>query len=139
MAIQSTVCASYKQEIFSGIHDAADRYRIALYNADANLGPDTKVYTPINEVRGPGYEPGGQTLTGFRSGIDNRVAWLDWKNGPSWYNATIVARAAMIYNYSKGNRSVAVLDFGSNKTSTNGTFEIVFPKPTANEALIRID
>ena len=137
MAITSSVCDSYTQEVLSGTHSSADTYKIALYTSAATLGASTTVYSATNEVSGTGYTAGGATLTGFTTSLDTGVTILDFAD-PSWTSATITARGALIYNSSKTNKAVAVFDFGSDITSTNGTFSVTFPAPTAATGLIRI-
>ena len=137
MAITTGVCDSYTQEVLSGTHTNADTYKIALYTSAATLSSATTVYSTTNEVSGTGYTAGGATLTGFATSIDTGVAILDFAD-PSWASATITARGALIYNSSKTNKAVAVFDFGSDITSTNGTFTITFPAPAAATGLIRI-
>jgi len=137
MAITSAVCDSYTQELFSGTHTNLDTYKIALYTSAATLSAATTAYAVTNEVSGIGYTAGGATLTGFATSIDTGVAILDFADA-SWTTATITARGALIYNSSKMNKAVAVLDFGSDITSTAGTFLVSFPDPTATLGLIRI-
>lgn len=79
----------------------------------------------------------GATLSGFVTGSSGTTAWIDFTTDPSWANSTITARGALIYNSTKSNKAVAVLDFGSDITSTNGTFLVTFPTADASNALIR--
>lgn len=137
MAITAGICDSYTQEVLSGTHTNTDTYKVALYTSAATLSSATTVYAATNEVAGTGYTAGGATLTGFATSIDTGVAILDFAD-PSWASATITARGALIYNSSKTNKAVAVLDFGSDITSTNGTFTVTFPAATAAAGLIRI-
>jgi hypothetical protein len=95
------------------------------------------VYTTSNEVTGTGYTAGGNTLTGATVTLTGTTAFVDFSD-TSWSTATITARGALIYNSSKSNKAVAVLDFGSDKTSTGGTFTIQFPVNDATNAIIRI-
>jgi hypothetical protein len=139
MAISAAICNSYKVEIFQGIHLAADTYMIALFTSAATLGKSTTVYSSTNEVaNGGGYATGGIALVGFTAALDTDTAYVDFSTDPSWANATITARGALIYNASRSNKAVAVLDFGADKTSTNGTFLVTLPAPAAATALIRI-
>jgi hypothetical protein len=139
MAITAGICNSYKQELLSGIHLAAHTYKIALFASAATLGPTTTAYAATNEVSGAGYTAGGATLAGFTPGANGATVWLDWTTDPSWPAATITARGALIYNDTlAGKNAVAVLDFSTDKVSTNGTFTIQFPTPDAANALIRI-
>ena len=138
MAITAAVCDSFTQELFAGTHVAADVYKIALYTSAATLSAATTAYSATNEVVGTGYTAAGQTLVGYQTVLDTGVALLDWTTDPSWASATITARGALIYNSSKSNKAVAVLDFTSDITSTNGTFSVTLPAPVAATGLIRI-
>ena len=138
MAITTAVCNSYKQEIMQGIHASADTYKIALYTNVATLGKTTTVYSTTNEVAGTGYTAGGATLAGLNITLSGDTAVLDFTTDPSWPTASITARGALIYNSSKGNKAVAAFDFGSDITSTNGTFTAQLPAPDAANGLVRI-
>ena len=137
MAITQAITTSYKAEVLQGIHDAADTYKMALYT-NATLGASTTAYTTTNEVVGIGYTAGGVTLSGFNVTTSGTTAILDFTTDPFWENATITARGALIYNSSKSNKAVYVLDFGSDITSTNGTFAITLPTPDVANGLIRL-
>ena len=128
---------SFKAEILQGIHDSADTYKIALYTSASTLGAPTTAYTTTNEVSGVGYTSGGQVLSGFSVTTSGTTAILDFTTDPSWENATITARGALIYNASKANKAVMVLDFGSDKSNSEGTFTIRLPLPDATNGLIR--
>ena len=138
MAILQAIATSFKAEILQGIHDSADTYKIALYTSAATLGATTTAYSATNEVSGTGYTAGGQVLSGFNVTTSGITAILDFTTDPSWANATITARGALIYNSSKSNKAVYVLDFGSDITSTNGTFAVALPTPDATNGLIRL-
>ena len=138
MAITQALCTSYKKELLDGVHEAADVYKIALYTSAATLDAGTTAYSATNEVVGTGYTAGGVTLAGFVTAQSGTTAWVDWTTDPQWTAATITARGALIYNSSQSNKAVAVLDFGSDKTSTNGTFTVVLPVADASNALIRL-
>lgn len=139
MAITAALCNSYKQEILQGIHLAADTYKIALYTSSASLDATTTTYSGTNEVaNGNGYATGGATLSGFTVSGSGSTAWLDFTTDPEWATSTITARGALIYNSSRSNKAVAVLDFAADKTSTNGTFKVQFPTADASTGLIRI-
>ena len=136
MAIQQGQTTSFKQQILLGQHDlTTDVLKIALYNAPATLGPLTTVYTSSYEVVTSGYTAGGLVLVNVTVAASNGVAYVSFNN-PSC-NAAITARGALIYNSSKSNKSIAVLDFGSDKTSAN-TFTITLPANTYSSAVIRI-
>ena len=138
MAITQAIPTSFKAEILQGIHDSADTYKMALYTSVATLGASTTEYSAINEVVGTGYTAGGVTLSGFNVTTSGTTAILDFTTDPSWANASITARGALIYNSSKSNKAVYVLDFGSDITSTNGTFAVTLPEPDAINGLIRL-
>lgn len=127
---------SFKKELYLGIHDLdTDTIKIALYTANADLNQNTTVYTTTEEITGTGYTAGGETLTNAVVSADNNTAYVTFGNAV-WNPGVFTTRCALIYNASKGNRSIAVLDFGSNKTST-ATFTITFPADTSNAAIIR--
>lgn len=133
--IVQTQTTSFKAEVYQGIHDLlTDTIKIALYTANANLDADTTVYSTLNEVVASGYTAGGQVMTGVALNTSGYTVYVNWAN-VSW-TSSLTARCALIYNASKGNKSVAVLDFGSDKTSTS-TFTITMPANTPTSALIR--
>lgn len=133
------LCTSYKAEMFDGIHQAADVYNIALYTSAANIGVATTAYTATGEVAtGGGYTAGGIALAGRQIVTDGTTVIQDWTTDPVWAAATITARGAMIYNSTRANRAMIVLDFGSDVTSTNGNFTVTLPAPTAAAGLIRL-
>ena len=139
MAITAAICTSFKQEVLGGEHLAANTYKIALYTSAATLDATTTAYSATNEVaNGNGYTTGGATLSGFTRGNSGTTAWIDFTSDPAWTTSTITARGALIYNSSVSNKAVCVLDFGADKTSTNGTFTVVFPTADASNALIRL-
>lgn len=136
MPILQGMTSSFKQELPQGIHNLlTDTIKIALYTALADIGVSTTVYTTSNEVSGTGYSAGGATLTGAAITLSGTTACITFNN-PSWPGSGFTARGALIYNSSKANRSIAVLDFGSDKTSSN--FTITFPAATATSAVLRI-
>ena len=138
MAITQAMCSSFKQELLGGIHDLdTDTIKIALYTSAATLGASTTTYSTTNEVVGAGYTAGGNTLTGAAISLDGTTAIVDFGN-TTWAAATITARGALIYNSSKANRAIAVLDFGADKTSTAGDFTVTMPAAAAATAIIRI-
>jgi hypothetical protein len=147
MTIAQTATTSFKVELPQGIHNfgptSPDTFKIALYTAAANLGATTAVYTTAGEVVGAGYTAGGNTLTisvtptSGNNSSNVPTAFFSFSNS-NWTNATFTARGALIYNSTNGNKSVAVLDFGADKTVNNDTFQIIFPTPDANSAIVRI-
>ena len=136
MSIVQTQTTSFKAELYQGIHDlTTDVIKIALYTANANLNADTTVYSSTNEVAATGtYVAGGATMTGITASTSDYTAYVGFDN-VSW-TGVITARCALIYNSTQGNKSVAVLDFGADKTSTT-TFLITMPANTSTTALIR--
>lgn len=137
MAFDQTLTTSFKQEILLGVHDlATDTLQMALYEASANLGADTTVYTTSGETSGTGYTPRGNILTGVTVLISGTTAYVDFAD-TSWAPAGFTARGALIYNASKGDKAIAVLDFGSDKVATT-TFVVQMPANTADAAIIRI-
>jgi hypothetical protein len=134
MSIVQTQTTSFKKELYQGVHDlSTDTLKIALYTASADLNADTTVYTITGEVSATGYTAGGEVLTGVTIESSGSVAYVNFAN-VSWA-ATITARCALIYNASQSNKSIAVLDFGSDKTSS--AFTITMPSNTSTTALIR--
>lgn len=136
MSIVQTQTTSFKAELYQGIHDlTTDVIKIALYTANASLNADTTVYSSVNEVVATGtYVAGGATMTGITISTSGSTAYVGFAN-VSW-TAALTARCALIYNSTQGNKSVAVLDFGADKTSTT-TFLITMPANTSTSALIR--
>jgi hypothetical protein len=136
MSIIQTQTTSFKAQLYQGIHDlTTDVIKIALYTASADLNEDTTVYSSTNEVPNTGtYFAGGAQLTPITVSSSGYTAFVGFPN-ISWTGA-ITARCALIYNSTQGNKSIAVLDFGSDKTSV-GTFTITMPANTATAALIR--
>jgi hypothetical protein len=150
LSIGQTLTTSFKVQILDGIHNfgvgvirattAADTFKIALYSTLATLNSTTTVYTTQDEVTGTGYVAGGNTLVISQAPTSTdteTVAWLNFENS-SWTNATFSADGALIYNSTQGNKAVAVLNFGSTKTTTNQTFTVTFPASTSSAAIIRI-
>jgi hypothetical protein len=135
MSIVQTQCTSFKKELYQGIHDlSTDTIKMALYTANAALGADTTAYNATNEVVASGYTAGGNTLTGVAINSLDYTAYVNWAN-TSW-TAALTARCALVYNASKADRAIAVIDFGADKTSTT-TFLVTMPANTSTTALIR--
>ena len=139
MAIVQTMTTSFKAELFTGTHVfGTDTFKLALYTSSADLNAATTVYSTSSEVPASGsYAAGGGALSGAAVSSSGTTAWVTFSN-ISFSSATITARGALIYNASKGNKSVAVLDFGQDKTSSNNTFTVQFPVADATNAVIRI-
>jgi|TARA_R100000084_G_scaffold105210_1_gene62455 hypothetical protein len=141
MAITQAMCTSFKVELLKGVHDfsaASNVFKLALYTSSASLGAGTTAYTSSNEASGTGYSAKGSFLTSIDPSSSSTTALTDF-NDLTFSTATITARGALIYNEAAtGDPAVAVLDFGGDKTSTNGDFTIQFPTADASNAIIRI-
>lgn len=159
MAITQAMCSSFKAEILLGVHDfrpagdtGADTFKIALYTSTADLNANTTAYSATNEVSGTNYTAGGNSLTNLGVVTVNETAsdgtgYTDFSD-TTWANSTITARGALIYNNTPStnnnantsltNAAVAVLDFGSDQSSSDGDFTIVFPTAANTSAIIRI-
>ena len=133
-SILQTQTTSFKTELYTAVHNlSTDTLKIALYTAAADLNESTTVYSATNEVTGTGYVAGGVVLTGVTISSENYTAYVDFADVV--FGASVTARCALIYNVTQGNKSIAVLDFGADKTSTN--FTITMPANTSTAALIR--
>jgi hypothetical protein len=138
MAIVQSLCSSFKQQILLGEHDLdTDVIKIALYTSAATLSAATTAYSTSDEVVGVGYTAGGNTLAGATVSLTGTTAFVDFTD-TTWTTATITARGALIYNSSKSDKAIAVLDFGSDKTSTAGDFTVQFPANDSSSAIVRI-
>lgn len=136
MAIVQTLTTSFKKESWQAVHDlTVDTLKLALYTGSATLNADTTVYTVTNEVSGGGYSAGGVTLTGATISTDGTTVYVDF-NDAVWSPASFTARGALLYNFSKGNKSIAVLDFGADKTAVN-TFTVQMPVNSSSTAVLR--
>ena len=135
MSIVQTQTTSFKKELYEAVHNlSTNTLKIALYTGNASLNEDTTAYTTSNEVVASGYTAGGNTLTGVTISSADYTAYVNFAN-TSWTSA-LTARCALIYNVTQGNKSIAVIDFGADKTSTT-TFTITMPANTSTTALIR--
>jgi len=138
MAITQCVTTTFKQELFGGTHVfGTDTFRLALYQSSASLDASTTAYTATGEASGTNYTAGGANLTTIAATTSGTTAFVDF-NDLAFPNVSITARGAMIYNSSKANRSVVILDFGSDKSPAAQTLTVVFPSATAANAIIRI-
>jgi hypothetical protein len=136
MALVQTLCSSFKQESWLAIHDLdTDVLKMALYTSAASLGADTTVYTTTEEVVGTGYTAGGVVLTNVQVLLSGTTAYCTFDN-PAWPGSSFVTRGALIYNTSKADRAIAVLDFGSDKIA-GPNFTVQMPAATATTALLR--
>lgn len=142
MAISQAICTSFKVELLQGLHDfrvAGDSFKMSLYVAAATLGATTTAYTSSNEVAaGGGYTTTGNALTNIAPTSSGTTAFIDFDD-ESWAAATFTARGALIYNDTEaGDPACLVLDFGSDKTVSAGTFTVQFPTADASNAIFRI-
>ena len=156
MPITQAMCTSFKAELMLAVHDfrvtGGDTFKLALYTSSASIDANTTAYTASNEITGANYTAGGGTLTRLGVVTSNNTAstgtgFTDFSD-LTFANATITARGALIYNNTPSansnanttltNAAVCALDFGSDKTSTDGDFTIVFPTATNTTAIIRI-
>lgn len=137
------MCTSFKVELLKGVHDftngTGDTFKLALYDNSAAFNASTTAYTASNEVGASGtYSAGGGTLTNVTPTSSGTTAFTDFAD-ISFTSATITAYGALIYNDTEaGDPSVCVLDFSGAKTSTNGTFTVIFPTADSTSAIIRI-
>jgi hypothetical protein len=140
MSIVQGQTTTFKQNCLSGLENFAVgtpyTYKIALYNGNASIGTNTTAYTTTNEITGAGYTAGGKTLTVIppTADIASNTVYVSFAN-VTWSSASFTCRGALIYNSTTG-ASVCVLNFGSDKTTTN-TFVVTFPADTASDAIIR--
>lgn len=144
MAITTALCNTFKQELLGGIHDLdTDVIKLALIKATptGSYGAGTTNYTNVtansDEASGTGYTAGGQALDSATITLSGSTAFVDFADEVI-VTATVSADGCIIYNSSKANRAIAVIDFGGTKTSTNGDFTIQFPTADASNAIIRI-
>jgi hypothetical protein len=156
MAITQAMCTSFKAELMLGVHDfrdaSGDTFKIALYLSTADIDANTTAYTATNEASGTNYTAGGVDLTNTGVSATNINAntgtgFTDFSDAV-FTNVNVTARGALIYNSTPSangvantaltNAAVAVLDFGSDKTATDGDFTIIFPTNDASNAIIRI-
>jgi|SRR5215467_11866556 len=139
MIAGSKICTQFKRDLLSGRHAFdQDQFMLALYTSAATLDPDlTTNYNPGGEVAGPGYTAGGQLLVNPQILTMAQVAYASFDDAV-WAASSITARAALLYNHSKQDLAVAILDFGSDQTSNQGSFHVQFPPPGPTTALIRI-
>ena len=156
MAITQAMCSSFKAELMLGVHDfrdtSGDTFKIALYLSTADIDANTTAYTATNEASGTNYSAGGVALTNTGVNVTNINAntgtgFTDFTDAV-FTNVNVTARGALIYNTTPSangtantaltNAAVCVLDFGSDKTATDGDFTIIFPTNDASNAIIRI-
>ena len=140
------MCTSFKVALLDGemdfSSDTSQSFKIALYTSDATLDATTTVYSTTNEASGTGYTAGGNTLTiatnpTSDTATSGTVAYLDFSDS-SWTSSSITARGALIYKAGGTTPAVAILDFGSEKTSSDSAFTITFPTSGATTAIVRV-
>lgn len=136
--IVTALCAQAKLDMMNGVHQPGDAYRLALFMEEADLGEDTKRYSPKGEVSGTGYKKGGFFLTNRRAMLVNKVACLTWNDIAEARCTFIGAAGALIYNESRSGAALATLLFDGVKSPSNGAFELEFPLPTPDSAVIVI-
>lgn len=135
--ISQTLTTPFKEQLLLAGHNfATNTFKMALYTALADLGAATAAYSSANEVVGTGYTAGGEVLTGVTVSTSGTTAYVDFSN-VVWPTANFTTRGALIYNVTAGGNSVAVLDFGADKTPTT-SFTVAMPANTATSALIRL-
>lgn len=142
MSISQAMATSFKTELLTATHNfsasGGDTFKLSLHTSSASLDASTQTYVANNgQVTGTGYTEGGGTLTNVAPTSSGTTAFTDF-NDLTFTSSTITARGALIYNTTDSNKAVCVLDFGSDKTSTNGDFTIQFPTADASNAIIRI-
>jgi len=146
MAISTAMCSSFKEQLLKGQHDfdssGGHTFKMALYTSSASLDASTTDYSATNEVSGTGYSAGGQVIASNGVSLSGTTAFVDFAD-ETWTTATITARGALIYNTTTDGGSsttdaICTLDFGGDKTSTNGDFVVQFPTADASNAIIRI-
>ena len=141
MAITSTLTTSFKKELLTGTHNftnsSGNSFKLALYTSSATLGAATTAFTTTGQASGTNYTSGGAALTNVTPTSSGTTAFTDFAD-LTFGTATVTARGCLIYNDTNGDKSVAAVDFGGDKTSTSGDFTIVFPAAASGTAIIRI-
>jgi len=141
MAITSTLTTSFKKELLTGTHNftnsSGNSFKLALYTSSATLGATTTAFTTTGQSSGTNYTSGGAALTNVTPTSSGTTGFTDFSD-LTFGTATVTARGCMIYNDTNGDKSVATIDFGGDKTSTAGDFTIVFPAAASGTAIIRI-
>tara|TARA_R110000868_G_scaffold149147_3_gene371383 strand:+ start:79 stop:483 length:405 start_codon:yes stop_codon:yes gene_type:complete len=127
MAANYGMTLACKLDLVTGVHQPRDVYMVALYGSNATLNSFTEVYEKTDEVKGKGYVAGGKPLKGYHAYVEGSRAELGFDTEVRWANATIRSRHALIYNASKGNRAMTILDLGEEASSTNGNWDLLLP------------
>jgi hypothetical protein len=143
MAIVQTPCTSFKQELAQGVHNfsavGGDAFKLALYTSAATLGATTTVYTSTGEASGTGYSAGGIALTNVGVSTSGVIAYLSFVSPAVFTGVTLTCRGALIYNSSKSNKAVCVLDFGDDISALGQNLNVTFPPVNLTSAIIRIN
>ena len=141
MAITQAMCTSFKKELLTATHNFAtngNAFKLALYTSSATMGATTTAYSTSQEVSNSGsYTAGGGALTKVAPTSSGTTGFTDFSD-ITFTTATITARGALIYNDTNSDKAVCVLDFGSDKSSSSGSFTVQFPAADASNAIIRI-
>ena len=138
MSITQTVCTSFKVQLLSGIHDfSSDTIKLALFQSTADLGASTTVYSSTGESSGTGYTAGGANLTVIDPISTGTTAIVDFSD-LTFSTVSLTARGALVYNSTKGNKAICVLDFGSDRIRVAADLVVTFPSADAVNAIIRI-
>ena len=136
--ITQCLTASFKKELLLGVHNFdTDVFKIALYTSASELSSATTAYTASGETSGTGYTAGGATLTNLGVTLSGTTAYTSW-DSYTWSNSTLTTAGALVYNASKGNRSVAVLNFGGTYSTSDAPFTVTFPANTSTTAPVII-
>ena len=147
MAITQAMCTSFKQQLLTATHDftngTGDTFKLALFRATASIsgtfGAGTTNYSDMgaDEATGTNYTAGGSPLTNVTPASSGTTAYTDFAD-LVFSTVTITTSGALIYNSSKSNKAVCVLNFGGDKTATAGDLTIIFPTADASSAIIRL-
>jgi hypothetical protein len=135
------LCTSFKKELFEGVHNFAsggDAFKIALYTSSATLNETTTVYSSSNEVVHANYGAGGLLLANVNPSTSGTTVMVTFGVNPLWTSVTFTTSQALIYNDTKSDKAVAVLDFGGSIAVSAGNFMITIPAVTPSTALIRL-
>lgn len=144
MAITQAMPTSFKVEILQGTHNfgptSGNTFYIALYTSSATLSAATTVYSSSNEVSSANYTAGGKALTVSTTPTSTgTTAFISFTSPVNWSGVTFTARGALIYNFTQGNKAVAVIDFGADQTVSGGDFNVIFPTANSTSAILRIE
>jgi len=145
MAITTNaICNTFKKQLLEATHNfsnpGGNSFKLAMYTNSAALGKSTTSFSTTAQVTSPtgGYSSGGKALVNVGTSLATNTAITDFAD-LSFVGVTLTARGALIYNdTASGDPGVAVLDFGGDKTASNGTFTIQFPAFTTSAAILRI-